>query len=103
MPYSNFHAARVQEPLPQSNAIYATKAIAPGITIILQKHKDSSSSMEVQAYRFEKRQYTAQESREWLKKHNIKIISFEPATTPGQEARNEVFKKIKLALEEVVA
>jgi len=95
MPYPNTHSARVTEPLPQNSAIYATKSIAPGISIILQKPKsDPNASMKVQSYRFGKHQFTPEEAKAWLKKHNISYISFEPARTGNEENRKEIIERI---------
>ncbi len=96
MPYPNFHSARVAEPLPQNSGVYATKSIAPGVSIILQKSKgDSNAPMKTQSYRFAKSQFTPEEAKNWLKKHDISYISFEPASNPSQkEDRKEIINRI---------
>ena len=64
-----------------SDGEYARKQIAPGVSIVLQKTKGSSSApMQIQAYRFSKDKFTADQARNWLKKHNIGIMFFEPAS-----------------------
>ncbi|HDZ76960.1 MAG TPA: hypothetical protein ENH41_02625 [Candidatus Omnitrophica bacterium] len=80
MPYPNQHSARVAEPIPQGRATYAAKSIAPGITLIMQKPK-AGGNMTAQSYRFGKHQFSVEQAKAWLKKHNIKYISFEPATS----------------------
>lgn len=96
MPYPNEHAARVAEPLPQNSAIYARKSIAPGISLILQKHKgDSNAPMKSQAYRFAKHQFTPEEAKSWLKSHKIRYVLFEPADQPEKkETRDEIVQRI---------
>lgn len=96
MPYPNEHSARILEPLTQNSGIFARKSIAPGISIILQKSKGNpNASMKTQAYRFGKNQFTPEEAKAWLKKHNISYISFEPARTPDtQETRKDVINRI---------
>ena len=80
--------------MPSESTVTATKSIAPGITIIVQRPK-SGGSMEVQAYRFDKNKFTSEEARSWLKKHNIKYISFEPASEPSkEETRKQVINRI---------
>ena len=94
MPYPNEHAARVKAPLSQETGVFARKNIAPSIDIIIQRPK-SGGAMETQAYRFDKNRFTAEEARNWLKKHDIKYISFEPASEPSKEEnRKEVIKRI---------
>lgn len=96
MPFPGFHAARISQPLPQNSAVFATKSIAPGVSIILQKSKsDGDKPMTAQSYRFNKNQFTAEEAKEWLKKHGLKFISFEPASEPGpKEERKSLINRI---------
>jgi len=96
MPYPNTHSARILEPLPSNSAVYATKGIAPGISIVLQKSKgDPNAPMKTQSYRFGKNQFTPEEAKAWLKKHNISYISFEPARDTGNtETRKDVINRI---------
>jgi hypothetical protein len=80
MPYPNEHAARIKDPgafIPES---IRRKNITPGIDIIIGKIKDGDGSMETQAYRFDKEKYTPEQVKAWLKDHDIKPISFEPAS-----------------------
>lgn len=94
MPYPNSHSARIKSPLPQSTSIFATKNIAPGINIILQRPK-SGGTMEIQSYRFDKENFTSEEAKDWLKKHNISYISFEPASEPSnKENRKALINRI---------
>ncbi len=96
MPLPNFHSARISQPLPQNSAVFATKSIAPGVSIILQKSKgDGDKPMTAQSYRFNKNQFTAEEAKAWLKKHGLKFISFKPASEPSpQEQRKSLINRI---------
>lgn len=96
MPYPNEHSARVAEPLTQNSGIFARKPIAPGISLITQKPKgDPGASMKAQAYRFGKHQFTPEEAKAWLKKHDISYILFEPARDTGdKETRKEIINRV---------
>lgn len=51
--------------------------------------------MEVQSYRFAKNLFTAEEAKSWLKKHDIRYISFEPASEPSkEETRKSIISRI---------
>lgn len=50
--------------------------------------------MKTQSYRFGKHQFSPEEAKAWLKKHNISYISFEPARTGEQETRKDVINRI---------
>jgi len=50
--------------------------------------------MHAQSYRFSKHQFTSEEAKAWLKKHNISYISFEPASSGEQETRKEIIGRI---------
>ena len=94
MPYPNEIAARVKSPLSQETGVFARKSIAPGIDIIIQRPK-SGGAMETQSYRFDKNKFTPEEAKDWLKKHDIRYISFEPASEPSKkETRKEVINRI---------
>jgi len=55
--------------------------ISSGIDIVVQKQKGSSGPMEIQSYRFKKERYSEEESKSWLKKHDISPLSFEAASS----------------------
>jgi hypothetical protein len=78
-PYPNEHAARVREPGDFKPDSFRRKNIADGVDIIIGKLKAGGDSMVTQAYRFKADVFTADEARAWLKKNDIKFISFEPA------------------------
>lgn len=95
MPLPSEHSARILEPLTQNSGIFARKSIAPGISIVLQKPKgDPDAPMKTQAYRFGKHQFTPEEAKAWLKKHNIKYISFEPANSGNTETRKDIINRV---------
>ena len=104
MPYSGEHTARITEPMPSASAIYARKNIGMGIDIIMQKDKNNpGASMKVQAYRFSKNVFTADEAKNWLKQHNIKYMLFEPAGAPDtKESRKDAFNRITRELSGVI-
>ncbi len=78
MPYPSEHAARVREPSEfQANSMRRMNQ-SGGVSLIMGRLK-GSDKMTVQAYRFDKKKFTADEAREWLKKHGQKPISFEKA------------------------
>jgi len=89
MPYPNEHAARIHDPSKYDS--FARKQVAPGVDIILGIKGGKS---EAQAYRFDRKKFTASEARAWLKKNNIHPISFEPAT--GKEAELPEHPKIRM-------
>lgn len=87
MPYPNEHAARIIQPSRFQAESFRRKKISNGISIIMGRMA-GSDKMTAQAYRFLKSAYTAQEARKWLKDHNIKYISFEPAAKAIQSFVN---------------
>lgn len=84
MPYENEHAARIKDPdlFMEGDENWGSKDITTGIRIILGRLK-SDGKWEAQAYRFKSDKFTVSEAKKWLKDHDIKYISFEPAT--GEE------------------
>jgi sulfur relay (sulfurtransferase) DsrC/TusE family protein len=78
MPFPNEIAARIISPDKFEQDSFRSKNIAPGVRIIVGKLK-GQSTMSTQIYRFDSDKFTADEAREWLKKHNIKPIEFSPA------------------------
>jgi len=78
MPYPSEHAARIISPEKFEKESFRRINIAPGIDIIVG-HLIGEKTMTTQAYRFDKSKFTAQEAKDWLKKHDIKYILFEPA------------------------
>lgn len=75
MPLPNWHSGRVTSP--KGFTKFRMKKIADGVFIVLGIKEGKSTT---QAYRFEKKKFTAKQAREWLKKHNVKTIKFEKAT-----------------------
>jgi len=86
MPYPNEHAARITDPGQYEK--FARKNIAPGIDIILGI---SGGKSETQAYRFDKNKFAPEEAKQWLKDHNEKYISFEPASEKASLEDKQTF------------
>jgi hypothetical protein len=85
MPYPNFHACRVAEPGSFIQSTFRNMTLPKseggkgGVQVIMAK-KESGGSMMAQAYRFPVELYTEDEAKAWLKKNNVKCLSFEAAT-----------------------
>lgn len=82
-PYPNEHAARIADPDEFEPESFRRKSIAPGITLIVARRK-GKSSLEGQAYRFDKNRFTEAEAKKWLKEHGVEYKVFEKA----QETQN---------------
>jgi len=89
MPYSNEHAARLRNPDDFEKDSFRRKNIEDGIDIIIGKLK-GEDTMTTQAYRFDSQKYTASEAKNWLEKHNVEYISFEPAEN-SEIIENHIF------------
>jgi hypothetical protein len=90
-PYPNEHAARVRDPKDFDPKSFRRKRIKDGISVILGKLK-GEKSMTVQSYRFDKKKFTAEAARKWLKDHDVNYQSFEAAK---QEEKKSMVKTIK--------
>ena len=81
MPFPNEHAARLRSPGQYES--FARKALpgASGIDAVYGiKMVDGKRTSEIQALRFDKKSWTADRARAWLKAHkDFKVMSFEPA------------------------
>jgi Transcription factor regulating root and shoot growth via Pin3 len=80
VPYPNEHAARIHSPGQYVKFRRDNGRLGPGIDAIFGIKKDGST--DIQAIRFDKTKYTAQQARHWLKTHKFKPIAFEPAAAP---------------------
>lgn len=78
MPYPNIHSARVRDPGDFISTTFRTVPITAGIQLISGKLV-KGGPMTAQAYHFDKKVFTPVQAKAWLKKHNIKYISFEAA------------------------
>lgn len=87
-PYPNEHAARVREPGDFKPDSFRRKNISDGVDIIIGKLKSGEDSMVTQAYRFDAQKFTVDEAKKWLKDHDIKYISFEPASGESNRMKN---------------
>jgi hypothetical protein len=80
MPYKSEHTARVKSPDLFVADSFRRKKISDGVIIIIGKLKtDPAGSTVTQTYRFDKKKFSAEQVRKWLKDHNINAISFEAA------------------------
>lgn len=88
MPYTKEHAARIRNPQLFAN-IVTLQTLSNGIRIIGGALKSNpKGSGKTQAYRFPKKRFTIEQAKKWLKDHNIKYISFEPAAKAIQSFVN---------------
>lgn len=85
--YPNEHAARVIDPDKFEEGSFRRKNIAEGVDIILGKLK-STGKWATQTYRLKSDKFTAEQAREWLKKHNAGNYSFAAA----DEKKKGIFK-----------
>ena len=76
MPYPTEHAARIKAPGQFTR--FVRKNLSKGIDAIIGFKQGGGS--EIQAYRFKKDVFTAQEAKAWLNARNIKYIVFEAAS-----------------------
>jgi hypothetical protein len=77
-PYPSEHACRVRDPDNFQKNSFRSKDIAHGVRMILGRLKDETT-MTTMSYRFDKNVFTAQEAKDWCKKHKINCILFEQA------------------------
>jgi hypothetical protein len=82
MPYPNFHAARVKEPRNFVDGSLRTKKVpgTVGITMIVGRPWSGKGGMTVQAYRFAKEFFTADQAKKWLEDHKVVYLYFEKAS-----------------------
>lgn len=81
MPLVNFHSGRVKDPGLFLEKPWATITIKPGIELVTGKLKTDGvkGPMVGQSYRFDIDKFTVQQAKDWLKKHKVKTLLFEPA------------------------
>lgn len=91
MPLTNWHSARVRDPddFLDGKDAWATVKVGPGINLITGKLKKDGPNgpMTAQSYRFDMSKFTVDQTKEWLKKHKIKTILFEPGLPKKKEIR----------------
>jgi len=78
MPYPNEHSARVKDPGAFEPDSFRRKTLSPGVAAIMGRLK-GETTMTVQAYRFAKAKFTAEQAKAWLKEHDVKGGTFEAA------------------------
>lgn len=91
-PFPNEHAARVKDPSEFEEGTFRRKNIANGVDIIMGKLK-GSDKMEVQTYRFDKKVFTEEQAKEWLKSHKADNKMFEPAVK-DEETKKGILSRI---------
>lgn len=79
MPLPNYHSARILKPDFEK---YAYKKLGTGVDLVLGI-KDGKSH--TQAIRFNVKEFTPEEAKAWLKKHDKKFVSFHPAKVVKEE------------------
>jgi HK97 family phage prohead protease len=78
-PYPTEHSARLRDPGDFDKDSFRRKNVTKGVDIIIG-HLKGEDTMTTQAYRFDAKEFTANEAKAWLKDHDIEYISFEAAT-----------------------
>lgn len=77
MPMTNYWAARVKSPKLFKDGTLRWKKLGKGISVIVGKlKKGDGKTMVIQAYRFDKKQYSKESAKKWLKKKGVKWIEF---------------------------
>lgn len=80
MPYPNEHAARLHDPGKYDSFLRQHPPGWPmGLDIVWGL---IGNDREIQALRFDRRQWTEQRARDWLKRHGYEPVLFEVATGP---------------------
>lgn len=78
MPYPNEHSARIKNPASYVRFRRQNNKFGAGIHAIWGIKSDDK--VELQAIRFSKNKFTVAQAKKWLKDHDYKPISFEPAS-----------------------
>jgi len=79
MPFENEHSGRVRRPGDFQKESFRSTNIKKGIRLIVGRLK-GKTTVTAQAYRFDRKEFTAAEARKWLRDHDIDVILFEAAT-----------------------
>jgi hypothetical protein len=94
MPYPNEHAARLKEPGQFDSFARENNMGGDGIDFI---YGIKGGRSEIQAIRFDKKKFTPEEARRWLKDHDFHPIDFELASEPLKAAATQDEKKAQEA------
>ncbi len=86
-PYENEHAARLKDPDKYDRFRRTNNKFGDGIHAIwgIEDQGEGDPKVELQAIRFNKEKFTAEEAKKWLKENHYKCILFEPAKIPQEE------------------
>ncbi len=79
MPFPNMHSARIKSPDGFEPNGFRTNTLPNGIIQIMGKLK-GQTTMTVQALRFPREKFTAQQAKAWMTEHKLTAILFEPAS-----------------------
>jgi hypothetical protein len=100
MPYPSEHAARLMSPSEFAKDSFrrVNNKFGPGIHAIFAK-KDGETKLVLQAIRFERRKFSAEKAREWLKEHGHSPIAFESASALSAQGEGGQFRQLAASLE----
>ena len=103
MPYINEHSARIEDPKKYDEFRRENDKFKKGIHAIWGIILKPKRKSELQAIRFDAKEWTVEEAKKWLKDNNIKYISFEPAKEKKADEKKEIneillYRKINLDL-----
>ena len=90
MPYPNEHAARINDPGKYEKIRRVNDKFGSGIDALFGIGKDGKS--EVQAIRFNKKKFTAEEAKKWLSEHDYKTSEFSEASRQDSADIEEVIR-----------
>ena len=88
MPLQNEHVARLRDPGDFDSETFRSKEISDGIRTIIGKLIGATKPddpMVTESYHFSVDKFTETEAKDWLKKHDIEYIKFEPAKKTSEE------------------
>lgn len=101
MPYPNEHAARIKNPELFQETSFRRKNIDTGVDIVIGKLTGEDSTI-TQSYRFDKKKFSADEAKKWLKDNEINYIKFEAAIKAFQEKIVTFSEKIKAYQNDII-
>lgn len=100
MPYPNEHAARMADPGKFKTFRRQKNKGGEGVDFIFGVGPDGKT--EIQAVRFAKSKFSAEQAKAWMKEHSMKTVLFEPASEGKTDASEEyVFEEFRYDVGEV--
>lgn len=97
MPYSNEHAARVADEGACEAKSFRRMNQGAGVSLILCK---IDGKMKAVSYRFDMKKFTEAQAREWMDKHDLKILAFDKAN-PDPKVKAKLSMKARNGMPEV--